>query len=149
MMSEKLNLSIPNNFDQIPLLVDRMLTFLRPAGLTSSLIYSLNLIVEEVLTNIIKYAYEDRLSHEIQVSAHIEDGDIVVQFIDDGIAFDPLSLPPPPMEDDPLERPIGGLGIYLVRETARSAQYRREGQLNVFTVRLRLPEAASGEGRAG
>jgi len=98
--------------------------------------FNFRLILEEVATNVIKYAYPDAGPHRILLAVRPEADGAVLEVSDDGREFDPLGAPPPdlglPIED----RPVGGLGIHLVRKIAREVRYARIGGRNVLTVRI-------------
>ena len=96
------------------------------------------LAVEEILMNIISYAYQDELEHKIEVKWWLEDENICLEISDDGIEFDPLSLPKPDLEASVEERKIGGLGIYFVRQLMQEVKYRRENERNILLLKKRI-----------
>ncbi|MBP6978549.1 MAG: ATP-binding protein [Bacteroidales bacterium] len=99
--------------------------------LTSKDIFSLNLVLEELITNIIFYGFEDDLDHEIHIHMNLENEVIELQIEDDGKPFDPFSVSTPGDLDKSLEeRRIGGLGIYFVREIMDSYFYKRTDNIN-------------------
>ena len=112
--------------------------FAREHNLAASVRQAVDLALEEHLTNVLRYAYEDDLTHEIRVRVDLDRGYLVVEVEDDGKAFNPLQIP----EADtsaPLEtRPIGGLGVHLIRRFMDDVDYRREGNKNVLRLRKRL-----------
>ncbi len=61
----------------------------------------------------------------------------MIEFRDQGIAFDPLSLPPPDLNSPLSERKIGGLGVFLIRKMINEVRYRRDGDQNVLTFFVR------------
>jgi anti-sigma regulatory factor (Ser/Thr protein kinase) len=90
--------------------------------------------LDDVLNNVVSYAFEGEEDHEIRVSLEFEGGSLTVIVADDGIPFDPLAQSEP-QTDQPLEeRMIGGLGIHLVRNLTDELRYRRESDSNVLTM---------------
>lgn len=100
------------------------------------LIFKLHLILEEVGLNAMTYGGAS--SVRVIIS---EEGDrVTIEISDDGGAFDPLNDAPEPDVDAALEeRPIGGLGIHLVRTLTNDLSYRREGGRNHLTLVTRRP----------
>jgi len=97
----------------------------------------LEVVIEEVLVNVINYAYPDGEPGVIEVGYAVEgDGRLFVQVCDNGRAFDPLAKDPPDLRLSLADRPIGGLGIFLVKQFARTVEYRRIDNKNVLTFRL-------------
>ena len=98
------------------------------------------LIVEELASNAIEYGGSDGMDvgqHELSVDI-ARDGDLLtLRFRDQGAPFDPLSAQTPDLEADILERPIGGLGLYLIRQIAESTHYERLDDCNLLRVTLR------------
>jgi anti-sigma regulatory factor (Ser/Thr protein kinase) len=92
------------------------------------------LVLEEAVTNVIKYAFTDKGDHEVHAEARLDEGEIVLRVSDAGRAFDPLAAPPPDFDRPLEERPIGGLGIHLLRELTDRAAYERVGGRNQLTL---------------
>ncbi|HLY62308.1 MAG TPA: ATP-binding protein [Terriglobia bacterium] len=99
----------------------------------------LDLVMEEVVVNVINYAYPDSQPGNIEVGYAIEGpGKLSVQVCDSGRAFDPLAKDPPDLRLGLADRPIGGLGIFLVKQIARSISYNRDGDQNILTFCLEV-----------
>ena len=97
-------------------------------------VYLVSLAIEELVTNCIKYGYDDSNDHSIEIVFAVEGGALRMEVIDDGAPFNPLEAPRPDFSVPIEDRPIGGLGIHLLRELADDLSYeRRDG-----TNRLRL-----------
>jgi anti-sigma regulatory factor (Ser/Thr protein kinase) len=107
-------------------------------GLQPESVFNVNLALDEVITNIIRYAHDDGRQHPIVVRLAIDQGVLTAHVEDDGRAFNPLEAPVPDIGASIDERPIGGLGIHLVRSVMNSVEYRREDGRNVLTMKKRL-----------
>jgi len=107
------------------------------ANLPESRIGELDLLVEEILMNIARYAYPRGDPGLVTVSYSIpQPGELAVEVSDQGIEFDPLTARAPDLSLDLAERPIGGLGILLLRSFAKSLAYRREQGWNRLTFQI-------------
>jgi serine/threonine-protein kinase RsbW len=119
-----------------------------PLSIDPKTLFHLNLVCDELITNTILYGYEaeDTAKHHIEVCLTVDGSDIELLITDDGVSFDPLSLPSADITLDLDERAIGGLGIHFVREVMDEITYERIGERN--TVRLKVngrqPEEAEG-----
>ena len=92
---------------------------------------NLNLALDELITNIIHYGNPDGSTPQnIHLTVFEESGSLIVTLEDSGVAFDPfLEVPEPSLDMDLLDRPIGGLGVYLVKQLMSEVSYeRREGR---------------------
>jgi anti-sigma regulatory factor (Ser/Thr protein kinase) len=96
------------------------------------------LVAEEVLANTISYGYRDDETHRIEIELSFSEGRIRMEFRDDAVPFDPLSVPEVDLDAPTEERGIGGLGIHLVKALTDEASYRREGDVNILTVERRV-----------
>ena len=104
------------------------------------LIFKVNLILEELGLNVIKYGYDGGL-HDFDINLVSDQEAIAIEIIDSGRPFNPLEDSPQPNTDGAIEeRPIGGLGVYLVREMSDDMQYRREHSKNHSKVVIRKGE---------
>ena len=83
------------------------------------------LVFEEIVTNIIRYAFDDGKEHLIKVTFARSEGELTLIFEDDGRFFDPRTVPAPDLHRPLAAAPIGGRGIYLVRKTAKRIDYER------------------------
>jgi anti-sigma regulatory factor (Ser/Thr protein kinase) len=96
------------------------------------------LIAEEILGNAIKHGCVQHEVHALAVHMERDDERLHLEFRDDGTPYNPLVTRPPPLDAPLKERPIGGLGVYLVCELAESVRYERRDRLNVLHVVLRV-----------
>lgn len=105
------------------------------AGLPSRITFALQLALEEALANVITYAYGDGDEHSIGLRLALRGREIVAEIEDDGQPFNPLERPPPDIEAPLEDRPVGGLGIHLVRTLMDDVAYERRGGKNVLVLR--------------
>ena len=96
------------------------------------------LIAEEVLGNAIKHGCAQHEVHTLAVNMERDDERLHLEFRDDGKPYNPLVANPPSIDAPLGERPIGGLGVYLVCEVAESVRYERRDGRNVLHVVLRV-----------
>lgn len=98
------------------------------------------LIVEELACNAIEHGGPGAEVGQHQLDVHIDivDALLTLEFRDTGPPFDPTSAPRPDIESDILDRPLGGLGVHLIRELAESVDYQRVGDHNALRVALRI-----------
>jgi anti-sigma regulatory factor (Ser/Thr protein kinase) len=112
--------------------------FLAAHGGSPGVIQTVSLSLEEIASNVIRYGYDDDDRHLIDVRISIHGGEIAIEVVDTGKPFNPLERPDvdtgAPME----ERPIGGLGIHLVKKMMDELEYSRQGNQNVLVMKKRL-----------
>ena len=99
-----------------------------------------SLALEEIVVNVMRYGHPEGGKHEILVRLCREGGEVTIEVEDDGVAFNPLASPPPDLQGPLAARPIGGLGIHLVKNLMDSVEYRRDNGRNRLTMRKRVPE---------
>ncbi len=139
-MPKALSVTFPNRLAEIEKAARLVEAFGTTHGLSSEFVFSLNLALDEVVTNIISYAYDDDGDHHIMVGVTL-DGDVVsVRVEDDGRAFNPLDAPAPDLRLGVDERPIGGLGVHIVRTLMDALEYRRENDRNIFVMTKRVDD---------
>ena len=90
------------------------------------------------MTNIISYAYDDDADHYVMVRVALDRDVVSVRVEDDGRAFNPLDAAPPDLRLGADERPIGGLGVHIVRSVMDTLEYQRENERNVLIMTKRL-----------
>jgi anti-sigma regulatory factor (Ser/Thr protein kinase) len=92
-------------------------------------------VFDELLTNIISYAYEDdTVEHQIEVGLSYRDSRLSITVADDGLPFNPFTRENPDTSLGIDEREIGGLGIFLVKKTMDETQYQRRNKRNIVTL---------------
>lgn len=116
-------------------------------GMPERLVFDLKLALDEVVTNVISYAFGDGSEHEILVTLRARPGGIEALVEDEGKPFDPLARPEPDVTRPLEERQVGGLGIFLVRRLMDRVEYRREGGRNMLCLwrGIRPGEQPAGE----
>lgn len=109
--------------------------------LPEHVVFALSLSLDEVVTNIVSYAFDDVEDHAIDISLRLLEDLLEAEVTDHGRPFNPFDAPAPEL-DAPVEaRPIGGLGIHLVREMMDTMDYRREAGANVLLLKKRITSA--------
>jgi len=133
-VANTLSISFANDMQELTHLLQVVNVFLEPRALSSKLVYAVNLILEEILMNIIKYGYDDEDSHEIEVQIEVEEEEVALTVIDDGKEFNPLTIPGPDRSKSAMDRLEEGLGLQFVRHMRNAMEYRREENKNILTI---------------
>lgn len=138
----KHRLTLHNDIEEIPLLAEFVDTICEEARVDASLAMSLNLAIEEAVTNSMLYAYPEGTGGMVEVDGGSDDSMLTFVISDSGIPFDPTRQEKADVTLGVEERPIGGLGIFLVNEIMDEVAYERlstpEGGKNVLTLRKHL-----------
>lgn len=137
-MTASLSVTLVNDQSEVERLSRLVEAFGEAKGVPQESIFNVNLALDEVITNIIRYAHSDDQKHPIVVRLALEPGELTAQVEDDGRPFNPLEAPVPDLHASIEERPIGGLGIHLVRTMMSSVEYRRENGRNVLIMKKML-----------
>ena len=126
---------IENQIMELPVLADKIEKLAEKWKIPDQLIMPLNLVLEEALSNIIFYAFHDKMKHEIKISiSHLPGMLLTIKISDDGIPFNPSMQQQPDLTLPLEERPIGGLGIFLISKIMDSVHYSRRKDLNILTM---------------
>ena len=97
----------------------------------------LDMCAEEIFANIVFYAYPEK-SGMLEAILTKSDENITFEFIDEGIEYNPLEKPDPNIDLPPEERPLGGLGVYMVKNMADEVFYKRENGKNILTLVFKI-----------
>jgi len=114
-----------------------MRDFLDRVGVSAEVAFALDLTYEELVTNTIKYAYCDSGEHTIGIVITVDAEAVELEVIDDGKPFDPTVQQAPDTSLPVDERPLGGLGLHLVKNLTDAFNYRRAGEHNCVSIRKR------------
>ncbi|MBR5205156.1 MAG: ATP-binding protein [Bacteroidaceae bacterium] len=122
--------------------ISKLAAFIEELGeeldLTPDLVFNLNLVLEEAVSNVILYAYPKGEQQEISLSANVSDNNLVFVLTDSGKEFDPTQAPDADITLSAEERQIGGLGIFLIRQIMNQIEYQRIDGKNVLTLGKQL-----------
>lgn len=127
-------LCITNNVEELPKLAFFLDEIADEDGLDTSLVFNLNLALEEAMTNVVMYAYPDQQDMPITLDYTKEGDTLVFCLRDQGMAFDPTTGGDVDITLSVEDRPIGGLGIFLVKQIMTDVTYQRIGDCNVLTM---------------
>ena len=116
--------------------------FARSNGIAEARARDFELCLNELVTNVIHYAYADSGEHEIRIALEKTGGDLRATIEDDGRPFNPLEKEPPPPALSLEAAGIGGWGIPIVKAFADDLSYERRSGRNRFTILSREKKGA-------
>lgn len=132
----KNQIKLPAIHEKYDEMSDFIKTSLREFGFAGELVNKVALASEEILVNIINYAYPDNHGDlSISCLKNEDTEGVTVVFTDDGIAFNPLAKVDPDITKPVEEREIGGLGIYMVKKLMDNVNYERSDNKNILTIK--------------
>lgn len=133
-MPFKLRIKCSASMENLADVVSKVLLTAENCGLNNKRTGELELAFEEALVNVFNYAYPGTTGN-IEIIAHNDKKNrFIVQIIDDGKPFDPLTAPEPDLDKDIADRQIGGLGIFLIKKLMDDVKYRREKNRNILEL---------------
>ena len=127
---------LPNDIGKLMALAAQIRELDEYRRLDGKTAYTLDLALEEMAGNIIKYGYDVAGERIIEIEIAFGGRAVTLTLRDDGRPFNPLNVPEEPEEGDVDGRRIGGVGVYLVRKMVRSMEYRRENDRTVLTLQI-------------
>ncbi len=129
-----LRLEIVNDLAEIGRIAPLIEEFCAQNGFGEDVAHAINLSLDELLTNTISYGFEDGGRHKIEIALEKAADRITVTVRDDAVAFDPTEAEDPDIDADLDDRPIGGLGIHIVRAMMDEVGYARVDGRNQLTL---------------
>ncbi len=133
------HLILHNDIQQIPQLAEFVEAVADLAHLDVGLTMSLNLALEEAVSNVIMYAYPKGSDGLVELEAIIRKDSMQFILSDNGTPFDPTAVPEADITLDVEDRPIGGLGIFLVRNIMDEVKYTRSDDgKNILSMTKKL-----------
>jgi serine/threonine-protein kinase RsbW len=127
-----------SDFDDLPAAAEAATQFLESNNASDGVIFAANLALEEIVTNTIKYGYDDARKHEIIVHMEITENSLNIEICDDGREFNPFDQPEPDVSLRSDEPPIGGLGVHFVRKMLDACAYDRRDGRNIVKLSKKL-----------
>jgi anti-anti-sigma factor len=132
----ELKLAIKNELSELEGLNATLAQFLDAHGVPKRAAYAVNLVIDELVVNVMRYAYVDADTHFIDIEIAIEGDQVILRIVDDGRPFDPRRGPSLDLHAE--DREAGGLGLLLVLEMVDVLKYRRKDERNWVEVRVRM-----------
>lgn len=123
-----------NDVREVPLLEAFVRETCSAIHLDDATATNVGLALEEAVVNVMRYAYTEICRGEIRVTATASNGRLTFEIRDDGKPFDPTAAEGPDITLSANQRPIGGLGIFLMRQYMDAMNYKRENESNILTL---------------
>ena len=126
--------------------VSRLEAFVEELGcelqLMPELVMNINLALEEAIANVIMYAYPSEKPRDIILKASSNGQQLIFLLTDKGISFDPTQVDDADISLSLEERPIGGLGIFLIRQIMNEVSYQRIDNMNQLIMKKNITEGS-------
>jgi len=129
---------LKNRFSELEILYEALTQFGKTHAITSNILDSMNLALEEIITNIISYAFSGDSEHVIVLRLFLEGHQLIAEVEDEGKPFNPLSIPAPDLHLSLEDRPLGGLGILLTKKMVDHIEYLRLDGKNLVRLKKNL-----------
>jgi anti-sigma regulatory factor (Ser/Thr protein kinase) len=131
-------ISIRNTYAELERALREVTELLQTKGIPSDSVHTVNLGLEEVITNILKYGYDDDQEHQVDIVLLSTPNELRIEVSDDGHEFNPLEHPEPDTHQSLERRRPGGLGISFLRKLFYRMTYQREGGRNCLALYQRV-----------
>jgi sigma-B regulation protein RsbU (phosphoserine phosphatase) len=126
--------TIKNRLTEIEKVIQRFNAFSDEQGLDVKIRREIKMVFDEMLNNIISYAFRQDKEHEIEIKIELTTNRLTMIISDDGVPFNPFGIKAPDIDLPLDQRKIGGLGLHLVRNVMDEVSYQRKIEKNVVTL---------------
>lgn len=133
-----MQIEIKNDINEISKICDQIDVFCKENAISDQKRQDINLIIDELASNVIFYAYPQGEVHTFSLVLEKESQIIYIKIIDSGVPFNPLQKDDPDTDLSAEERQIGGLGIFLVKQLSERVTYKRIKDKNHLTIIVSL-----------
>lgn len=134
-MNSQIETRIRNRIADVENVAEIVSQFCARHQLSNQLLVALGVSLDEALSNIIHYAYNDERDHSILVRLEYEPGSVAATVEDDGSPFDPLSAPAPNLASPDRDR---GFGVHFIKNLMDDVRYVRKDGINRLEMRKRI-----------
>ncbi|CAA6804741.1 MAG: Serine phosphatase RsbU, regulator of sigma subunit [uncultured Aureispira sp.] len=126
---------IKNTIKEVQRAISAFETFASQYTIPNTIMVKVNVVLDELLSNIVKYSFPDGQEYEIDITIELfTTGKLIIQLTDAGIPFNPFETPEPDISIPLEDREVGGLGILLVKKLMDGYSYKRQVNLNVTSM---------------
>lgn len=140
-MREPVTIDLAWDLAEVPRVAEQVEALAEVRGWPPGLVHSVNLSVDELITNSIQYGSSDADSPVLRLTLSETPSEVRVEIEDNGIEFDPFEeAPVPELASSLEERAIGGLGVHLVKTMSDEQTYERRDGMNRVTLVFRRAE---------
>lgn len=139
--SMTLHMTLVSDIAEVARVLDALEAFGEAHALTGKQVFQLNLALDELITNIISYGFDDGAAGWIELDIALQDGRLCAELADNGRAFDPTKEVLPELGNSLDDRAVGGLGLRFVRTYMERLDYSRDGGLNRLQMEMKMPVA--------
>jgi anti-sigma regulatory factor (Ser/Thr protein kinase) len=140
-VADKIQMTLRNDVAEVGRVLDAMEVFGEENGLPPKKIFQFNLALDELITNIVSYGFDEGAESRIELSVALRDGIISAELTDNGKAFNPVEAALPELGEGIEDREIGGLGLRLIRTYMDRLDYQRDGGLNRLRLQMNVNAA--------
>ena len=134
----KRELTIKNEEQELTKVTDFIEAVAEEAGVDMRTMMKLQLVMEEMVANVIFYAYPKGTSADITLTAESDGQELTFVLSDSGKPFDPTAKEDADTESNPMDREQGGMGILIVKNIMNEVSYQRFGETNQLTLKKKL-----------
>ncbi|MDP8217459.1 MAG: ATP-binding protein [Candidatus Theseobacter exili] len=136
--STSCRITLKNDIAEIRRLVEELSIFFLKNSLVKKAIHDITLVLEEIVSNIIFYGYDDPFEHEIKININLTKSNALLVIIDDGKPFNPIQVTEPDFKKGIEARKAGGLGVFFVKRIASKIRYLRKDGENQLAVTVTI-----------
>lgn len=133
-------LKVRNDIQEISRVCSKIKEFCSLNDISEKKCFDILMIVDELATNVIKYAFTDGQCHVFDIKLEKNNQIVHIQMLDNGIPFDPLERSAPDTVSSLEERAIGGLGIFFAKQLSELITYARVDDKNQLDILVNLKE---------
>lgn len=123
----------PSHIQEIPQIREDLEFLNKEWSIAMSETRQIMVIIEEIFSNIVRYAFADTILHQVEITLRLNEGQIAIEIIDDGIPFNPLEYHMTPVSD-PTTSNSGGMGLTLIRTFSNQMEYQRSAGKNHLKI---------------
>ena len=135
MAPKEYSFELKSDLSELDTLCQHLETFGQKIGLSKKFIFEVNLVLDELFTNIISYGFDDDSEHIIKVTMTLQNKGLCLSIEDDGKPFNPVEFKTPDVSCSIEECKIGGLGIHIIRKLMDDICYERCKNKNVLKLK--------------